>query len=253
MHTLAGAFALDALDEHERARFRRHLEECAECTQEVREMRATATRLGAAVAADPPPELKQRVLAQVRTTRQEPPNARRDAVGRSRPRRGVPRWALGITAAAAAVAIALAGVFAGLASNADDELNAVQQQLEQARDRNSPVGELLTAPDVRIASGGAITGGGGGAVVVSQAQDRMMFLGAELPESAPDRDYQLWLMDRAGVPHSAGIVGKRAGGGSDILMAGGVRDMAVVALTVEPRGGSPKPTTAPILWMDMPA
>ena len=34
-HTLAGAYAMDALDGQDRARFERHLERCEECTREV--------------------------------------------------------------------------------------------------------------------------------------------------------------------------------------------------------------------------
>jgi anti-sigma factor RsiW len=74
MHTLTGAFAVNALSEHERAQFPRHLAECESCSQEVRELRATAARLGAAVAEDPPAGLKQRVLAEIHVTRQQPPN-----------------------------------------------------------------------------------------------------------------------------------------------------------------------------------
>jgi anti-sigma-K factor RskA len=64
-HALAGAYALDALDAAERARFERHLRGCAACLAEVRGFAATAASLGLAVAATPPPGLKGRVLADV--------------------------------------------------------------------------------------------------------------------------------------------------------------------------------------------
>jgi DNA-directed RNA polymerase specialized sigma24 family protein len=41
MHTLAGAFALDAVNDVERAEFARHLEQCDSCTQEVAEVLST--------------------------------------------------------------------------------------------------------------------------------------------------------------------------------------------------------------------
>ena len=47
VHTLSGAYALDALTEIERAGFARHLAECAVCATEVAEFRETAARLGA--------------------------------------------------------------------------------------------------------------------------------------------------------------------------------------------------------------
>jgi hypothetical protein len=64
-HALAGAYALDALDAAERARFERHLATCRTCPDEVRGFAATATVLGVAAAVTPPPALKGRVLADV--------------------------------------------------------------------------------------------------------------------------------------------------------------------------------------------
>jgi anti-sigma-K factor RskA len=64
-HALAGAYALDALDAAERNRFERHLRSCRSCTREVRGFAATATALGLAAAATPPPRLKGRVLGAV--------------------------------------------------------------------------------------------------------------------------------------------------------------------------------------------
>jgi anti-sigma-K factor RskA len=64
-HALAGAYALDALDGAERARFERHLASCRTCPGEVRGFAATAAVLGQAAAVPPPPALKGRVLADV--------------------------------------------------------------------------------------------------------------------------------------------------------------------------------------------
>jgi anti-sigma-K factor RskA len=65
VHALAGAYALDALEDAERDRFERHLTDCRSCTDEVRGFTATATMLGIAAAVEPPPELRPRVLAVV--------------------------------------------------------------------------------------------------------------------------------------------------------------------------------------------
>ena len=64
-HSLAGPYALDALEVAERARFERHLRGCAACQAEVRGFAATAAALGLAAAATPPPSLKGRVLADI--------------------------------------------------------------------------------------------------------------------------------------------------------------------------------------------
>ena len=55
LHTLTGAFALDALSEREAKEFDRHLSRCPMCAQEVGELRETAARLALAVAEVPPP------------------------------------------------------------------------------------------------------------------------------------------------------------------------------------------------------
>lgn len=73
--TLTGAYALHALADDERECFERHAADCADCTREVRELSATAARLGLAVTASPGPALKDQVMRRITTVRQEPPRA----------------------------------------------------------------------------------------------------------------------------------------------------------------------------------
>ncbi|WP_158887289.1 anti-sigma factor [Amycolatopsis anabasis] len=243
LHALSGAYALDALDEPERARFRRHLAECPACAQEVRELRATAARLGEAVGQDPPAPLKDRVLAEVASTRQLPPSAKPEPGQRSRGGARVPRWALGLAAAAAVVGLALAGIFGGIALHRQDQLTAAERQVEQARQRYAPVAELLAAPDARTARGESGIGGSG-TVVLSPSQNRLLFLAARLPQRPPNRDYQVWLMAPGEPPRSAGLLPA-----DGIVLINGVEGARQVAVTVEPQGGSPGPTTNPFLVM----
>ncbi|HUN37456.1 MAG TPA: anti-sigma factor [Trebonia sp.] len=67
VHTLAGPYALDAVEAAERNRFERHLRGCRSCQQEVRAFTATATALGLAAAATPPARLRGRVLDAIAT------------------------------------------------------------------------------------------------------------------------------------------------------------------------------------------
>src|SRR3989442_2763116 len=100
IHTLVGPYALDAVDDLERARFDRHLAECESCVQEVAELRATAGRLADITELTPPARLKDAVLTQVARTRQ---------VGAGRPaaRRGPQvRWRRWTAASVAAAGIA---------------------------------------------------------------------------------------------------------------------------------------------------
>jgi anti-sigma-K factor RskA len=253
MHTLAGAYAVDALSEHERAQFRRHLEECESCSQEVRELRATAARLGAAVAEDPPAWLKQRVLAEIHVTRQQPPLAVPELLEKSRRRAKVPRWALGLAAAAAVVGLALAGVFGGIALNTQNQLNTAQERAAEQTERFTPVAELLAAPDV-VAAHGVSSIGGGSTVVMSRSLNKLMVMGTQLPDPPPNSIYQAWMLSASGQPRSAGLISGGVGDGS-LLIAGGLDGANRVALTVERTGGSPTglPTSSPILNIAMPA
>src|SRR2546429_2998612 len=73
VHTLVGAYALDAVDDVERAAVERHLRGCVACAAEAAELRATAARLVDAAAVAPPPRLREAVTARIRRTRQEAP------------------------------------------------------------------------------------------------------------------------------------------------------------------------------------
>ncbi|WP_031099410.1 RskA family anti-sigma factor, partial [Streptomyces sp. NRRL S-15] len=91
LHTLTGAYALHALPDDERVAFERHLGVCGACAQEVRELSATAARLGLAVSAVPPPALRDRVLREITTVRQEAPSHARGSRPTASPGR-TGRW-----------------------------------------------------------------------------------------------------------------------------------------------------------------
>ncbi|MGI8901754.1 MAG: zf-HC2 domain-containing protein, partial [Nocardioides sp.] len=60
VHTLSGAYAIDALSAEEMALFRGHLEACPVCCEEVGELRDAAAKLGASAAMTAPESLKAR-------------------------------------------------------------------------------------------------------------------------------------------------------------------------------------------------
>ena len=101
IHTLAGAYALDALTEIERAGFARHLAECSVCATEVAELRrdrgpARRRRLGVAAAAVAGPGLprSRRPGRSPRTADPSGPSAARTwPAGAAGPRpRSRPAW-----------------------------------------------------------------------------------------------------------------------------------------------------------------
>jgi len=75
VHTLSGAYAMDAVSYAERVRFERHLAGCDACRQEVRGLREATAALGSAAAVRPPDALRETVLHAARQTRQVPPAA----------------------------------------------------------------------------------------------------------------------------------------------------------------------------------
>jgi anti-sigma factor RsiW len=53
LHTLAGAYALDAISDADRAQFEQHLARCEACAAEIRGLREATATLGAAAAVRP--------------------------------------------------------------------------------------------------------------------------------------------------------------------------------------------------------
>jgi anti-sigma-K factor RskA len=252
-HTLAGAYALDALAGTERARFERHLARCEQCSQEISGLREAAARLATAAASEPPPGLTERVLAAAAQTRQLPPAAPKDAApwptrhpARTRPagsrsraaallrRAWVPGTALAV-AAAAMVAAVLLGVAAGTAAH-----QAGEPQL-----RAHAIAAVLTAPDAAILSA-RVTTGGTATIVMSRRDRELVFAAAGLRPLPSSKCYELWLMGPGG-DRPAGMLPDPRQGMTGPVIASGLTAGDRLGLAVEPAGGAPHPGTAMIL------
>jgi anti-sigma factor RsiW len=70
-HQLAGAYALDALDEEDRTVFERHCSTCEPCRAELAVFRQALTQLSGTLARTPPPALRDRLLAAVAASRRQ--------------------------------------------------------------------------------------------------------------------------------------------------------------------------------------
>jgi anti-sigma-K factor RskA len=229
LHTLSGAFALDALSPEEAREFRTHLEGCAVCRQEVRELRDAAARMGQVEALAPPPELKVRVLAAADRTPQKPPKVT-PLSGTTPARR---RWAPRLAAAAAAVVV-LAGGAIGVGSllNGDDE-SGLQPTVVQ----------VFEAGDAHVAE--VETSHGPLRVATSAGKSEMAVDTSNLRSLDSAHVYQLWSIEN-GSPVSVGILDDPSTGAAMAMPAAGTE----VAITVEPAGGSERPTTEPIAQLD---
>jgi anti-sigma factor RsiW len=227
LHVLTGSYVLDAISDTEREEFERHLQHCPACEAEVRGMRETAARLALACAVTAPARMEQQVLAATYRTRQLPP------LPAHRPRRAMPRlvpWVprrLAMLAVAASVAAAVAlGI---------TELTA-QHQLDQAR--ATAIARVVTASDAHVAT--ARTSAGGSVTVVTSAALREAVVSTSGMASLPSsRVYQVWVMSPSGA-RSAGLMH-----GSSLL-ASAVRPGDRIGITVEPAGGTARPTTTPV-------
>ncbi|MFJ7328953.1 anti-sigma factor domain-containing protein [Streptomyces cyaneofuscatus] len=243
LHTLTGAYALHALPDDERREFERHLGDCEACTQEVRELSATAARLGLAVAERPPRELRERVLREITTVRQEVPSHGRRGRAVSTGRTG--RW----SSYALAACIAAAAAFGGVAVWQNQEAQDARQEANQATQRSEQLAQVLSAPDAKTSSSD-LGGGARATVVVSQGQNRAVILASGMERPPSGKVYQLWFNDE-GTMRSAGLMDPSASDDA-VLLDGPVDQASGMGITVEPAGGSAEPTSDPVALMDFP-
>jgi anti-sigma-K factor RskA len=230
-HDLTGAYAVDALPDADREAFERHLEACPACAREVRGFQAAAARLGTADTI-PPSGLWERIRDEVAVTPQLPPAGLR--AGR--------RWFPPLLAAA--TALVLLAMLSVTALN----LGQVGRSGRAARTADQ-IAAVLAAPDARRVEARP-SGAGKVAVVVSRERGRAVFVADGLAAAPAGRTYQLWLLDRTG-PRSAGLVQVGDGGRVSRLLDGPVTGHERVAMTVERRGGVERPTSAPVVVVDL--
>ena len=246
MSTLTGAYAVNALTEDEREEFERHLAQCPSCAQEVLELRETAARIGAATATEPPEELKQRVLSEIRRTRQLPPPAGNGPHPAAAPRKRN-TWGTRLALAAAVGGIALAGAFGAIALRNHNDMQDMQRQLAEGQQRGTEMAAVMAAPDAKMHT----TDGTGmnATAVMSQNMGQSVFLGSTEQNPPPEHVYQLWFIGDYGY-QSAGLLTEGQHGRMEPMIAPLPEGTGAMGVTVEPRGGSPQPTTTPILQMD---
>jgi anti-sigma-K factor RskA len=253
LHTLAGAYALDAVPDGDRVRFERHLARCDACAQEIRGLREATARLGAAAAVQPRAELKQQALRAAARARQLPPLTRdAPAAGHGQPalpagrrvaswlpaRRWLPRLATGLAAGFLAAAVAM-GV---LALGAEHRLN-------QDQARGHAIAAVLNASDVTMLTA-RVTTGGTATVLESRHMRALVFTASGLRALPAARSYELWLMGPGGT-RPAGMLPHPRAGMIGPMVVSGLADADRMGLTVEPASGAARPTSAPVLMLSL--
>jgi len=250
IHSLIGAYAVDALTETERTRFEQHLSACEHCRTELIGLQAAASELGAASTATPPAALRADILQQIDAVRPLPPvvpeqeadagesTGGRDIEGDSpatatpiasaRARHTVRRW---VAAAAAAAALVIGGLAWHPWTSTQQTVSATQQ--------------VLHAPDAQrfVKHLGPTTA----TVVRSKSLDESVLVAKDMAPAPAGHVYQLWYQTPSGHMKSAGLMPKNPSGSRQtVLLRGNARSATAVGITVEPAGGSKQPTTKPI-------
>jgi len=231
LHETAGAYAVDALDSAELAEFEAHLATCEICRDEVAELCETAAELSLLVLAEPPPGLRDDIMATIRVTPQLPAtdadergahhpagtNGSRPAAESLRtvrtngPRRALPGSEVvdgpdgPEPPAVDEVALRrsrrrsrfLTGLVAAMLALAVGLGGVVYSLVQDRQAEVAQIGleqQLYAAPDVEFKATD-LKGGGKATFVYSEQLNRALFIGSDLPDPGSDKRYQLWTMN----------------------------------------------------------
>ena len=236
IHKLTGAYAMDALDDLERARFEQHLASCEDCRAEVAELRETAALLAETVAVTPPASLRDSVLAGISQVRPLAPAASTSQPSHAgRPAARGRGWIPFLVAAALALIVGIGAAVTQPWAGSDDV------------DRLTAAEQVLQAPDAEQVS--VDLGEAGRATITrSKSHDRAVITTEDMVSAPTGKDYELWFIDGDEIV-SAGLMPDVPD--QTVVLDGSAGGAAAVGITVEPDGGSDQPTTDPIAVFDL--
>ncbi len=247
IHALSGAYAVDALDEAERAAFEEHLAVCSDCRVEVAELQEASGLLAELTSTPPPPALRDAVLSGITTVRPLPPLPQPDVAhegstassGGTRTATVIPlrrRFRAPLVAAAAVIAL----VGGGLA--------VTQPWADETSQTPNAADAVLAADDAERVSL-EFPDGAAATLVRSVSHGRAVLVTEDMPAPPDGMVYQLWLQAPAGDMIDAGLMPKRSD--QTVMLEGDASEATGVGITVEPDGGSPEPSSAPIALFDL--
>jgi len=271
---LLAALSLDATSSEEREAVLAHIAECDDCARELGELRDAAhslAQLAPETPMDPARQARVRahLLARAAERAQQtlvplPGSAKPASI--AMPPRRLTRFSTASLVAAAA--IVLAGVALALwAVSAEQRATALQRDTQRLLAAQRSFEREITARDSALADRQALLDAmmGAGVQVIEagapsarqpsgkmfwdQITSQWTFVAHNLPRAAPNRTYQLWLITRAQRKISAGVFATSASGDALVIAHYSLPkdSLAAIAVTDEPSGGSPQPTTTPVL------
>jgi len=222
------AYALGALPDEEAARVEVHLRECDRCRDDLAALRVAVDALPtAAPPMEAPPDLKDRVMAVVRSEadllQAAGDEADRPAQPRRRPRglgALLSRPAFAAAAAAGLAVAAIVGFVIGGGANGGGSARTIQAS-------------VTPAAGVRATTNAAVRVSG----------QRATLMVRDMPEPPAAKVYEVWVKRGGAAPVPAGTTFVVRSG--DIPIAHAVNRGDQVLVTAEPTGGSLKPTAPP--------
>jgi len=244
IHTLSGAYALDALAPDEAAAFERHLRSCVSCREELTSFSAAVAAMAEDAIEEAPADLRSSVLSAITEVRPLPPRVPDAGTNATviplEPRRSR-RLATWFAVAAAVLGIAMAGAVWRSVS--------LQSQVSQLSAAASELTAVLTAPDAQTATA-ATDSGSRATVVMSMSKGQAVLVTQGMAPAPAGSTYQVWFVGADGAAPAGFIPDDPS---TATLLTGDPHDAAAVGVTLEPEGGSPQPTTDPLMVVELPA
>lgn len=270
LHLLTGSYALNALDEGERQDFERYALTDSQTLEEVRSLSATASLLAYGTDEEtPPPALKADLMAAIRNTRQLPATSVvRDINSAKGSHSGTgardtrhpakttdarrTRWVPTLSAAAALLifgGVGVGGWVAGQSSNQEDmaaKIVALQKQQEASQEQQDAMLAIVGSADAKIATT-SLSDGGSVTVASSVKANKAAVMVQSLPPLPTDKVYEMWFISAAGAVPAGTMVNDTPTVPAMAILQGPMGGATHVGITVEPTGGSPTPTTTPVV------
>ena len=237
-------YALGALEGPEKEALEQHLGVCASCQSELQQLQSDTTLLAlSTIGQVPPSRSRKRLLRAIAREGREPVTA---------PKRST-WWLLAPYAVSAALVVVAAFLWNESRSlkrtvaDLEQRHSEMEEQLRVAQD----LVNTLTSPEskqITLAPVKALPQPQGKAYYLSSS-GHLIFLANNLAPLLPDKVYELWLIPSTGSPIPAGLFQPDSHGAATVVnppLPIGIEAKAF-AITIEPAGGSPAPTSQPIM------
>ena len=248
---LKDAYVLGALPEEERLSFEEYLVAHPERQAEIDDLGAVAGLLAFSPQEQvPSPELRSRVMEIVEAEAQPRRVARRSLSARIGDYLSVRSLALG---AAALLVIGLLSWnvllqgqvedLQGRVQDAQGQVQDLQVQVEDAQDRQ----QIRQSPTIELE--GSWADQGANAEVASINENQVILVARNMPSVPEDRTCQIWVISDD-VPKPSGLF-QPDGNMTATPITNSITKADVIAVTVEPAGGSEQPTSDPVLLAEL--